>query len=333
METPAETPDFWQSLQSHISQIFALPIMEQSVPFIAQIIAQIVLIFALLLLGRYIYDLITPFSLKEVLTTRDNKALAFSFTSYLSGLCIVIVGVYNSPSVALELPYWKFLLYSFSDTLLWGLLGICLLLLAQFTNDRWILSRFPNYEQIVKHRNLAAAIVEGSGYIASAILIYGVMQGVTQNFLLEIILTAFYFVLGQIALIFHSRIFIAAKAKKWASKKAGSKDFGWDFQKEIITQNSAAAISFAAGLLSFSWLLSFYIANFFSIYGLLLMMLFSTAWVLLLHWVIDKCFFPNVPLAKEISCDRNWGAALIQGALLIGFSALGTSIFSAYFAS
>ena len=316
---------FWESLQNSIRQIFyiggySIPLIGQN---IGSIIAQIALIFTLLLLGRYIYDWITPFSLKEVLTTRDNKALAFSFVSYLSGLCIVIAGVYNSPSAELELPYWRLL--SFSDTFFWGALGICLLLLAQISNDRWILSRFHNYQQIVEHQNLAAAIVEGASYIASAILIYGVMQGTTSKFLVEIILTVFYFILGQMAMVFHSKVFIMVKAR--------NKAFPWNFQQEIIGQNTAAAISFAASLISFAWLLSFYIANFFSIYGLLLMILFSTIWVLLLHWLIDKCFFPNVSLAKEISEDRNWGAALIEGILLIGFSALGTSVFSAYLAA
>ena len=325
-----EKPDFWQNLQNYIWQIFAFSAEMQfgSRPvgqIIGQIALQIALIFALLLLGRYIYDWITPFSLKEVLTTRDNKALALSFAGYLIGLCIVLVGVYNSPSPTLELPYWKSLLYSFSDTFFWGALAICLLLLAQVANDRWILSRLRNYEQIVEQQNLAAAIVESASYIASAILIYGVMQGTTKNFLLEIILTVFYFALGQMAMVFYSKIFVIIQAK--------NKTFAWNFQSEIIEQNPAAAVCFAASLISFSLLLSFYIANFFSFYGLLLMLLFSMAWVSLLHWAIDKCFFPSVSLAKEISRDRNWGAALIAGALLIGFSLLGTSVFSAYFAS
>ena len=285
-----------------------------------ELLLQVALVFVLLLLGRYIYDRATPFSLAEVLTTRDNKALSSSFACYLGGLIIVIVGVYSSPSVALTtgLPYWRYLVYSLSDTFFWGLIAICLLLLAQVLNNHLILSRFDNYTQIVEHRNLAAGIAEGASYIASSLLIYAVMQGISDSFLLDILLTLFYFTLGQFILILYSRVFIATRRKVW------------DFHREIGQKNTAAAISFSFSFISFSLLLSAYIAHFDSIYGLLLAAIFDMVFILLLHVLIDQLFFPKVSLHQEIAADQNWGAALIEGFLLLGFCAICVIAFSFY---
>ena len=163
-------------------------------------------IFVLFLLGRYIYDFVTPFSLAEVLTSKDNKALAFSFACYLSGLwglflsacIIVLLRVWPPEALEEKLSYLQYILYALSDLLFWGAIGICLLLIAQVLNNLWILSRFDNYTEIVGRQNLAVGIVEGASYIASAILIYAVMQGQEDNesFLLDALLTLFYFTIG-----------------------------------------------------------------------------------------------------------------------------------------
>ncbi len=291
-----------------------------------ELILQVLLVFILLLLGRYIYDLVTPFSLSEVLTTSDNKALSLSFASYCGGLVIVIAGVYNSDSAELNaaLPYWRYLLYSLGDTFLWGAIGICLLLLAQGLNNRFILSQFDNYQQIVGQRNLAAGIAEGASYLASALLIYAVMQGGSPSLIIDLLLTIFYFVLGQLAQILYSRVFISLRRK--------ARNFSWDFQREIGRQNSAAAISFAFSLLSFALLLAGYIANFFSFYGYLLAIVLSILYLGLLHFLIDQLFFPKVSLRREIAQDGNWGAALIEGVLLLGISGISVIAFSFYFA-
>ncbi|MEM9424793.1 MAG: DUF350 domain-containing protein, partial [Spirochaetota bacterium] len=303
---------FQDSLQESITKIFQLSSDWSDWLWALsniELILQIVLVFALLLLGRYIYDRVTPFSLAEVLTTRDNKALSSSFACYLAGLIIVILGVYRSPAAepSTEFPYWRMLLFNLGDTFFWGAIGICLLLLAQILNNRLILSRFDNYAQIIEGQNLAVGISEGASYIASALLIHAVMQGISESFLLDFLLTLFYFALGQAILIAYSRIFITARCKVW------------DFHQEIEKKNPAAAISFAFSLLSFAILLSAYIANFYSIYGLLLTAALGIIFILLLHVLIDKFFFPKVALNLEISSDQNWGAALIEGFLLLGF--------------
>ncbi len=287
-----------------------------------ELILQVVLFFCLLLVGRYIYDLVTPFSLAEVLTTRDNKALSCSFACYLGGLCIVIAGVYSSASSSLpqELAYWHYLLYRLSDTFFWGAIGICLLILAQAINNRMILSHFNNYSQIIDRQNLSAGITEGASYLASGILLYAVMQGADDSFSVDILLTVFYFILGQLALVFYSRFFITIRQKHW------------NFHHEIEKQNIAAAIHFSFSFISFALLLAAYIALFDSIYGLLLAAVTAIIFVLLLHVLIDKFFFPKISLQQEISIDQNWGAALIEGFLLLDFCVVSVVAFSSYLA-
>ena len=290
-----------------------------------ELILQAALVFALLLLGRYIYDLVTPFSLSEVLTARDNKALSISFACYLGGLAIIIAGVYSSPSSRQlspesALPEWRLLLYRLSDTFFWGAVAICLLLLAQILNNKLILSRFDNYKQIIERGNLAVGLAEGSSYIASSLMIFAVMQGASPSFLLDMLLTLFYFALGQLSLILYSRVFILTRRKRW------------DLHRELAQQNPAAACSFAFNLCSFALLQSSYIANFFSFYGFILAALLNTLLLLLLDFLIDTLFFPKVSLHEELARDHNWGSTLIEGFLLLGLGSVYVIAFSSYLA-
>ncbi len=54
------------------------------------------LIFLMLFIGKLINDFTTPYNINKELTEKDNKALALSYSGYLLGQGIIVVGVFSS---------------------------------------------------------------------------------------------------------------------------------------------------------------------------------------------------------------------------------------------
>jgi len=53
-------------------------------------------VFIIIFAAKLLYDLFTPFSLNDLLTKEDNKAVALSFSGYILGVMIILLGVFNS---------------------------------------------------------------------------------------------------------------------------------------------------------------------------------------------------------------------------------------------
>ncbi len=53
----------------------------------------LVTMLGIFVLGKWIYDLLTPYKLNEQLVEKDNHAIAVSFAGYLLGLGIILEGV------------------------------------------------------------------------------------------------------------------------------------------------------------------------------------------------------------------------------------------------
>ena len=103
----------------------------------------LVTMLGIFVLGKWIYDLLTPYKLNEQLVEKDNRAIAVSFVGYLLGLGIILEGVVSQESSSLATgSARRDLLLDVGDTLLWGVIGIVLLQLARWINDKWLLSSF-----------------------------------------------------------------------------------------------------------------------------------------------------------------------------------------------
>lgn len=93
---------------------------------------------------------------------------------------------------------------------------------------------------------------------------------------------------------------------------------GYDVQKEVHSGNPAAGLSLGLSLASFGLLISNPIAKSDSLLALAIWGVLGIILVALIRLFIDKFVLFGRPLRLEVSEDRNWGAALIEGLATAG---------------
>ena len=270
---------------------------------------------AVLWVAKMINDLTTPYNLAEELTTKDNKAVAVSFSGYLLASGILIWGVLRQdihPGLAEsgDQLYQIDMLHS----ALWALFGIALLQFARVANDCLILPKFGNMKELIKDQNVGTGVVQAGSYVGTAIIIQAATFGDSTGSLSDDILVTFvYFIIGQIAFI----------AFAWIYQKITP----YDLHAEIERDNVAAGLGFGLTLIAIGMLLSSFILKYSSIIGLIVWFLIAAVLMPLCRFLTDKLILPHAKLNDEISRDQNWGAALIEGISAITIALILGTIF------
>ena len=166
----------------------------------------LLVILFIMVVGKKIHNHCANYDVDHELTTVDNKAVALSTAGYLFGLGLILWGVITPDENTVAVSGFWGLIGDLIGTLIWGLIGIGLLQVANILNDRYLLPNFSNYKEIIEDKNLGTGAVEGCTFIASGIIIKTVLSGSGANFFVDIIGTIFYFSVGQIAFILFGRI-------------------------------------------------------------------------------------------------------------------------------
>ena len=65
-----------------------------------QALVYLVTMVGIFVVGKWVYDRLTPYDLNEQLVNTDNRAIAVSFTGYLLGLGIILEGVVSQESTS-----------------------------------------------------------------------------------------------------------------------------------------------------------------------------------------------------------------------------------------
>lgn len=270
----------------------------------------------ILWVGKLINDFCTPYKLSHELTTEDNKAIAVSFSGYMLAICIILWGVLRQ-DIAPEgvEPGKQLFLLDLGGTLLWSLLGILLLQVARLINDKLLLRRFSNVKELVEDQNVGTGAVQAGAYVGSAFMIQAATYGETSGSLVrDILVTLAYFAVSQIAFILFAIVY--------------QKLSRYDLHDEIERDNAAAGLGFGITLAAVGMLLSSYIVSSGSILGLGLWFIICIFLLAVCRFAIDKFILPGSLLDDEISKDRNWGAALIEGAAAIGLALILSTLFN-----
>ena len=282
----------------------------------SQALIFLVLAIAILWIGKMVNDFCTPYNLSTELTTKDNKAIAVSFSGYILAIGIILWGVLRQDIAVSEAESGRdFLLRDLGGTLLWSLFGIGLLQVARIANDKFLLSHFKNVKELVEDHNIGTGAVQAGAYIGSAFTIQAATYGETSGSLLaDILSTLLYFGIGQVAFILFAIVYQKASA--------------YDLHKEIEKDNAAAGVGFGITLAAVGMLLSSYIMNNDSLLGLALWFVICVFLLTVCRYAIDKFILPGASLDEEISKDRNWGAALIEGTAAISLTLILTTLFN-----
>ena len=260
-------------------------------------------VLVLLVIGKLVYDgLHRRFVLRTELVEKDNLAVALAVAGYYLGLVIVLGGVVSGPAS----------FNMFDDVIglvIFGVLGIVLLNLSAWINDKVVFSKFDNEKEIVEDRNAGMGAGEGGNYVAVGLITAGAMSG--EGGLLPGLI---FWVLGLVALIVAGLLY--------------DKITSYDLHEQIEKDNVAVGVAFAGVLVGFgniirlagdgdfvSWNESLTEFGYYTVVGLILLPL--------IRIFADKVLLPGASLSDELVQDRpNLGAGFIEAVSYLAASML-----------
>ena len=260
-------------------------------------------VLVLLVIGKWVYDgLHRRFVLRTELVEKDNLAVALAVAGYYLGLVIVLGGVVSGPAS----------FNMFDDVIglvIFGGLGIVLLNLSAWINDKVVFSKFDNEKEIVEDRNAGMGAVEGGNYVAVGLITAGAMSG--EGGVLPGLV---FWVLGLVALIVAGLLY--------------DKITSYDLHEQIEKDNVAVGVAFAGVLVGFgniirlagdgdfvSWNESLTEFGYYTLVGLILLPL--------IRIFADKVLLPGASLSDELVQDRpNLGAGFIEAVSYLAASML-----------
>lgn len=258
---------------------------------------------ATLIIAKWAYNLVHPFNLNEQLHQKDNKAVALSFLGFMLGTGYILWKMLSHEIIeaSQKLNYFGNDLISL---ITWSLVGILLMLIARFINDKVLLRHFSNTKELIEDRNIGTGAVEFGAYLGTGILIAAALTGEGQeNFLQSLALVLIYFLFGQISFLVFA----------WIYQKLAH----YDLHNEIEKDNAAAGLGFGLSLVAMALMMGNFISENDSLIGASIWFILSTFSLIACRIFVDKFILPGADLDIEISRDRNWGAAILEGGLAL----------------
>jgi uncharacterized membrane protein YjfL (UPF0719 family) len=270
-------------------------------------------LFLLLLLGvmlfkktlRYVRSDGEPFGFDSELTSRDNPAFGIYFAGYVTGLAIALAGapvglggdvVENMTTITIN-----------------AFLAIVLMRLSVIVNDRLILTRFDDKKEIIEDRNAGTSFVYVGSFLATGLMINGVLTGESESLPLMVRDIVVYWVVGQAILILGGRVFQLISH--------------YDVQAVIEKDNVAAGVCFGFFLAALGGVARMALAGATSEIwtDLVSVIVFAGLGTLLLcagRFAADKVMLPASPLDHEIGDEANTGAAAVVAAVFSSIAIL-----------
>ncbi len=256
-------------------------------------------------LGKWVDGLLHPgIDSQSELVDKDNLAYALRQLGLWVALVIVLGSALDGPSSGLE--------FDLLDLGLWGGLGIVLLQLSLWINNKLILHTFDNRKEVIEDQNAGTGVVEAGSAIAGALVIFGAVSGQGGG-----VHTALAFwLVGQVVLVLAARVYTAT--------------LDYDLHAEIEHKdNAAAGIAYAGMLVATGNLVRIgtqgdYDGASIALADFLVYTLAALLLVPLLRWLADRILLPGRKISEEIAHQEkpNPGAGLIEAFAYIGCTVL-----------
>lgn len=265
------------------------------------------------------------------LVKKDNVAFAIAMGGYYLGLIMAIGGALSGPNNwMLEEPVSLLanigiLLMHLLNLAVYGLLAILLMNLSILINDKLILYKFNNEDEIIRDQNAGTGSIEFASYLATGLIVLGAVSGeggervsdlmIGRFELGGVISTLVFWGLAQVVMV------IAGLVYNWMTP--------YDVHEHIEKDNVPAGVGFAGILLAIgnltriacsgdfiAWDENLFRFGYIVIFGLVLMPFIRIA--------ADKILLPGAKLTDEIVNQEkpNLGAAFIEAFSYIGVSFL-----------
>ncbi len=272
------------------------------------------ILFVLLLLGVLLFKITLRytradgggFDFNEELTSRDNPAFGIYFAGYIVGLAIALAGTASGLG---DQPVSAALL----GIVVNSALAIVLMRLGTIVNDRFILYRFDDKKEIIEDRNAGTAFVYIGSFIATGLMINGILTGESQSLLFMVRDIVVYWLAGQLILILGGRVFQLISH--------------YDVLAAIEEDNVAAGICFGFFLAAEGGVARMALAGASSdiVSELITVGVYATLGTVLLcagRFAADRILLPASPLDHEIAGDGNTGAAAVVAAAFAAIAIL-----------
>lgn len=259
---------------------------------------------AILYLGKFVFDWTTPrIPIDRELTERDNPAFGVLFAGYLIGLAFSIAGSFFAFSTSVRAN-----LVNIATS---GVAGIILLRLGMLIGDKVILYSFSVEKEIIEDRNVGAGFAVAGLFIATGLMIEGVMSGESSSYLLMLRDIAVYWAAGQLLLIAGGLLYQAFA--RYDVRKAIEQD-----------NNTAAGLSMGGYFVAIGIIMKAALTGTTSDLGpeLLVTLVVGVIGVVILilaRFVTDLVLLPRALLADEIARQKNTAAGSVAA---VGFVAV-----------
>jgi uncharacterized membrane protein YjfL (UPF0719 family) len=266
----------------------------------------LVLGFALFYIGKIVFQLVNKgIDVNHELVEKDNLAFALTNVGYYIGLLLAIGAAMSNEHFGTHI--WHNLL----DVAIMGGLAIILLNISAIINDKLILREFSARKEIIEDQNSGTGIIEAANYIATGLILNGVLKENSDAYYEVVIL----FLIAQIAMILVSLVYNAITP--------------YDVHEHIEKDNVAVGIGFAGAMIAIANLIAYGVSlesNTWIEVGEILVLETGIGLLILpvVRFVTDKILLPGQNLTDEIVNQEkpNIGAAIIEAFAYIGGSAL-----------
>ena len=304
-------------------------------PFKWEYAANLVCVIVWLVGFRWLYDgymrVRKPgFVLSDQLTTRDNPALAIDFAAFLFSMCLITRGSLTDLQPGIDTPMY------FATFFIYQIVGCVILLISRVLNDKLMLRKVDNVKAMIDERSVAVACVQAGTMVATAMIFSAASGGEEQSFGEGFVLTLIYFAIGQVLLIAYGNIIdivtalpLITEIDKQLVVRSGTADAeqvaaemkATSLFTEAASGNAAAGVAAGFDLVHAGVLIT---APIYVGYGIVPWLIFVVASLAIVSPIVtiylDQIIMRGVAYQVNILRHKNWGAAILQGALKLLYS-------------
>lgn len=258
----------------------------------------------LFLVAKWIKDLFTPYSLNKELAEHDNTPISLTMAGYYIAVALIFVSQLSGPSQGLKADLLAVSGYS--------LIGILMLNLSRWINDKAILRTFCNIQKLTQDKDIGVGVIQFAVYLSTGLIAAGSLggQGTVLSFLV-------FFVLGQASLVLFSVVY--------------SRVAPYHLYDELDNQNTAVAVAFSGTLVGTALLIKNGVSGDFSNWQTDLSQ-FAVSVVLglvllpLLLRLFDRLVVPGKSLNREMVNERSVASGLLVAAMSVSFGLVITQL-------
>ena len=271
-------------------------------------LAQVMLGVVMLIVARFVKNLLSPYRMDQELTKTDNPAFGLPVAGYYAAVVLIFVGAVRANPVPLDAGTAA-AIQALGLDFAWAAGGILALTASRWLMDRTLIARARVSDEIVRNRNIAAGAVEAGVYIASGLVLSGAIREPGGSLLT----TCVFFALSQVVLIVLGRLY--------------QRLAGYDVAKEIQGANLAAGAAFSMTLIALALLMVKATSGDFvswetNLAYFAIDSVVGFALLIALRWLTDLALLPGARISEEIVGDRNVNVGLVEGVLAAGVAAI-----------